>query len=403
MCSAFHLSDFEVDGVKYLEDFTVDKNIKLGGKGFCRIKNLRVYQLALSSDEILNNFMANEKNKAKQKELVEFQKGNTLPTLTIYCDFSGLGKDDKKPCAITYVSTDEEKYGKSFVISHKKSTTQYQGTSSMAYPIKNYRLNLADEKGKKWKYDFPYGKPQRRYTLKADFMSSGHWTNTGLTKWIDKYLYQYDEDDEKSMNPKKWYDLQNGGSIRDTRECIYGFPCRLILVNDGKTPLNEGQNEPTPGNTKDMGVFNFNHDKECEDTIGLDQEIFPNCASYEVTANSDTSAGAFMAYENVDHGDMTELEYIKQSFELRFPDEEDVPEGWGFMGVGEEGTGLSELLKWVDNSTDEQFVEEFEEHFEEFTNRATDCYCNNDWVIQEMHDIMHETLIEVIKDYLADK
>ena len=28
-----------------------------------------------------------------------------------------------------------------------------------------------------------------------------------------------------------------------------------------------------------------------------------------------------------------ELDYIKQSFELRFPDEEDVPEGWGFMGV----------------------------------------------------------------------
>ena len=360
MCSAFHLSDFEIDGVKYLEDFTVNKNIRIGGKGYCRVKNLRVYQLALSSDEILNNFMANEKNKAKQKELVEFQKGNTLPTLTVYCDFSGLGKDDKKPCAITYVSTDEEKYGKSFVISHKKSSTQYQGTSSMAYPIKNYRLNLADEKGKKWKYDFPYGKPQRRYTLKADFMSSGHWTNTGLTKWIDKYLYQYDEEDEKSMNPKKWYDLQNGGSIRDTRECIYGFPCRLILVNDGKTPLNEGQNEPTPGNTKDMGVFNFNHDKECEDTIGLDQEIFPNCASYEVTANSDTSAGAFMHYDNVDHGDMDELDYIKQSFELRFPDEEDVPSGWGFMGIPLEDfyidyTGDSErnttLLKIVDDRT----------------------------------------------------
>ena len=32
-----------------------------------------------------------------------------------------------------------------------------------------------------------------------------------------------------------------------------------------------------------------------------------------------------------------ELDYIKQSFELRFPDEEDVPNGWGFMGIpGEE-------------------------------------------------------------------
>ena len=333
MCSAFHLSDYSIDGVSHLEDFTVNNTIMLGGSGYARIKNLRVYQVALSTDEILNNFMANETRKAEQKALVEFQKGNHLPTLTVYCDFSGLGKDDKKPCAITYVSTDEEKYGKSFTLNHKKSTCQYQGTSSMAYPIKNYRLNLADENGNKWKYEFPYGKPERRYTLKADFMSSGHWTNTGLTKWINKYLYNYDVNDEKSMNPKKWYDINHGGSLDDTRECIYGFPCRLILVNDGKTPLNEGQNEPTPGNTKDMGIFNFNHDKDATDTMGFDDDVFPNCASYEVSANSDTSAGAFMKYDANRTPDMTELDYIKQSFELRFPDEDDVPEGWGFMGI----------------------------------------------------------------------
>ena len=476
MCSAFHLSDYSIDGVPYLEDFTVNNTIMLGGSGHARIKNLRVYQVALSTDEILNNFMANETRKAEQKALVEFQKGDHLPTLTIYCDFSGLGKNDKKPCAITYVSTDEEKYGKSFTLTHKKSTCQYQGTSSMAYPIKNYRINLADEKGEKWKYDFPYGQPERRYTLKADFMSSGHWTNTGLTKWINKNLYNYDLDDEKTMNPKKWYDINNGGSINDTRECIYGFPCRLILVNDGNTPLNEGQNEPTPGNTKDMGIFNFNHDKDATDTMGFDDDVFPNCASYEVTANSDTSAGAFMRYKGVPGnfatggicetpigyvsgayytplfpvemfdgvttvhhviwtacsigvdvnfnevtniqgqdpdlsevivegvkyvrfkyyntpdttiGNVTikatevleeampnfmadfyvksesdELDYIKQSFELRFPDEDDVAEGWGFMGIpGEEGTGLKALIDWVDGCTDEEFVRDFDQHF----------------------------------------
>ena len=364
MCSAFHLSDYSIDGVPYLEDFTVNNTITLGGSGHARIKNLRVYQVALSTDEILNNFMANETRKAEQKALVEFQKGNHLPTLTIYCDFSGLGKNDKKPCAITYVSTDEEKYGKSFTLTHKKSTCQYQGTSSMAYPIKNYRINLADEAGNKWKYDFPYGQPERRFTLKADFMSSGHWTNTGLTKWINNNLYNYDLNDEKTMNPKKWYDINNGGSIDDTRECIYGFPCRLILVNDGNTPLNEGQNEPTPGNTKDMGIFNFNHDKDATDTMGFDDDVFPNCASYEVTANSDTSAGAFMKYDVNRTPDISELDYIKQSFELRFPDEDDVEEGWGFMGIpGEEGTGLKTLIDWVDGCTDEEFVRDFDQHF----------------------------------------
>ena len=489
MCEAFHLSDYVANGISYLEDFTVNNNVILGGKnknGYSVIKNLRIYEVALTTNEILNNFMANERDKAKQQQLVEFQKGNDLPTLTIYCDFSGLGKDDKKPCKIVYNSTDEVKYGKSFVLDHKKSTCQYQGTSSMAYPIKNYRINLADENGNKWRYEFPNGQPEYRFTLKADFMSSGHWQNTGFTKWVNDNLYHYDTSNEKSMNPKKWYDINNGGSLDDTRECIYGFPCRLILVNDGTTALNEGQNEPTPGNTKDMGIFNFNHDKDATDTMGFDQDNFPNCASYEISANSDTSAGAFMSYsvptnKRIDYlyynsstyflyntsfeslgitsavdgitiestdfttiryritpssGDaytgycnvgeklssltnegtltfyaygveeielkdttikisryrtkdeisikvnklsnsstslqvyedndnvMTELEYIKQSFELRFPDEDDVSEDWGFMGIpNEEGTGLKALIDWVDNCTDEEFVRDFEQHF----------------------------------------
>ena len=316
MCEGFHLSDEVIDGVAYLEDFTVDKNILLGGgakNGYSVIRNIRVYEVALTTDEILNNWMSCEISKSKQKALVEFQKGNHLPTLTVYCDFSGLGKDDKKPCKIVYNSTDITKYGESFILDHKQSQLQYQGTSSMAYPIKNYRLNLRDENGKKWYYNFPFGKPECRFTLKADFMSSGHWTNTGLTKWINDNLYNYDPDDEKTMNPKKWYDIQNGGSLDDTRECIYGFPCRLILINDGNTPLNTGQNEPTPGNTKDMGIFNFNHDKDCADTIGFDQDVFPNCASYEVTANSDTSAGAFIPYEA---GEEVWREYEGQSITI---------------------------------------------------------------------------------------
>lgn len=331
MCSAFQLSDYTANGETFLEDFSTNSNVILGGSGYCKLRNIRVYQVALTTDEILNNFIANKNSTGEQKALVEFQKGNTLPTMTIYCDFSGLGKDDKKPCKIVYVSTDEEKYGKSFTLDHKQSTLQYQGTSSMAYPIKNYRINLADESGNKWRYDFPKGKPEWRYTLKADFMSSGHWQNTGLTKWINDNLYNYNESDEKSMNPKKWFDIHNGGSLQDTRECIYGFPCRLILINDGTTALNEGQNEPSPGNTKDMGIFNFNHDKDDTDTMGFDSDNFPNCMSFEIAANSDTSSGAFISYTPND--EQTELEYLQESFEMRYPDPDDYDPWHGYLGL----------------------------------------------------------------------
>ena len=127
---------------------------------------------------------------------------------------------------------------------------------------------------------------------------SGHWTNTGMAKFINDNLYNYKSGDAKSMNPFRWYRLQNGEDVSKYRETINGFPCRLILINDGSTPLNEGQNEPTPGNTKDMGIFNFNNDKDNVTTLGFNSDIFPNCASYEVTANSDTSAGAFISYSN---------------------------------------------------------------------------------------------------------
>ena len=367
MCAAFNLLDYESEGETFLEDFSVDSFVELGGSGYCKIRNLRIYEVALTSNEIINNFISNAATKREQQDLLEFQKGLHLPTLTVYCDFSGLGKDDKKPCKIVYTSTDEEKYGKSFTLDHKKSSIQYQGTSSMAYPIKNYRLNLRDENGDKLYYDFPYGKPECRFTLKADFMASGHWQNTGLTKWINNNLYNYDEDNEKSMNPKKWFDLQNGGSIDDTRECIYGFPCRLILVNDGETTLNVGQYEPTPGNTKDMGIFNFNHDKDATDTMGFDKENFPNCMGFEVTANSDTSAGAFMSYKGDDPDE--ELEYYKQSFELRFPDEDDVEPWYGFLGIPDENGeidssyGIKRLIEWVDNCSDEEFVRDFDQYF----------------------------------------
>lgn len=144
---------------------------------------------------------------------------------------------------------------------------------------------------------------------------SGHWQNTGLAKWISDNLYQYNTSDEKSMNPMKWYSIQNGGNLSDTRETINGFPCRLILINDGETPLNEGQNEPTPGNVKDMGIFNFNNDKGNTDTFGLDNSIFPRCVSYEVVANSDTSAGAFVPYKTFEYN----IGHIKEGHTTLIP------------------------------------------------------------------------------------
>ena len=466
MCGGFALGDYVASGVPHLEDFTTDAQVVLGGKninGYCEIKNIRIYSIALGTEEIKNNYLSNITNKATQKEKVKFQNGDDLPTVTVYGDFSGLGKDDKKPCDIVYQSTDVTKYGESFRLEGKYSMLQYQGTSSMQYPIKNYRLNPRDENGKVKLDPFGNGVKESRFTLKSDTASSGHWQNTGLAKWVNDWLYDYNIKDPKSMNPKKWFDINNGGKLTDTRETINGFPCRLILINDGDTPLQEGQQEPTGGNTKDMGVFNFNNDKSNTKTLGFDTDNFPFCASFEVASNSDTSAGAFMSYntyvlkamynssenityiqtmsseffnykniisytdgvvvrdvlpydsngnrlyssypkdkgipaivirfdgdirdkENIKLNDKTfrftkvnsityqiedpifysegELSYIKDSFELRFPDEDDVGADYGFLNMnGDTTKGLKRVIDFVDKSSDEDFIAHFEEYF----------------------------------------
>lgn len=366
VCGGFPLSDYTAAGVRYFEDFETNATVILGGKdrnGYCEIKNLRIYSIALGTSEQQTNYLSNFTNKTEQKEKVRFQTGDTLPTLTVYGDFAGLGKNDKKPCDIVFQSTDVTTQGESFSLTGKFSQLQYQGTSSMQYPIKNYRLNPRNKDGKVKLDPFNNGVKESRFTLKADYASSGHWQNTGLAKWVNDHLYHYDENDEKSMNPKKWFDIQNGKKITDTRETINGFPCRLILINDGSSTLNDGQNEPTPGNTKDMGVFNFNNDKSNTNTLGFDIKNFPYCASFEVASNSDTSAGAFMSYKGTG-GSAEELAYIKESFELRFPDEDDVGADYGFLDMnGDPNKGLKRVIDFTDNSSDEDFVAHFEEYF----------------------------------------
>ena len=369
MCKCMPLNDYVASGVSYLEDFSTDSFVYLGGKdtnGWCKIKNLRIYEVCLSTAESLNNFICNITEKQAQRDKVKFQNGEHLPTLTVYGDFSGLGKNDKKPCDAIFTSTDVTKYGESWKLDGKYSMLQYQGTSSMQYPIKNYRLNPRDANGKHKLDPFNHGIGETRFTLKADFASSGHWQNTGLAKWINDHLYNYNVNDQKSMNPKKWFDLQNGGKLTDTRETIDGYICRLILVNDGETPLMEGQEEPEPGNTKDMGVFNFNNDKSNVKTLGFDSKNFPFCASFEVASNSDTSAGAFMAFDPTKHGvgEAAELAYYKESFELRYPDEDDVGPEFGFLGMnGDANKGIRRWVNFADKSTDEEFVANFEQYF----------------------------------------
>ena len=343
LCEAFYLSDTGEGDAAQQESFLVDDYIYLNCShkvvegvetfdriGWSKIKNVRIYNISLTNEEVLQNFIANITDKDTQRAKSQFQKGATLPTMTFTGSTKGMGKNTPKTMKITYNSTDELKYGKSFEL--KNCAVSWQGTSSLQYVVKNYKIKLKDESGNKYKYN-PYGEkealPESTFCLKADYMESSHANNTGLAKFITKYLYQ---GDTIELSPPR----QVYTGVRDT---ITGFPIRLVIndVQDSGEVV-----------TKDMGIFNFNLDKGCTDSFGLDKEKYPNCMSYEVTANSDTSAGAFFSYgykidDNTTAGSEfgTELAYLQNSFELRYPDEDDVGSDYGYM------TNLKRVIDWV--------------------------------------------------------
>ena len=47
--------------------------------------------------------------------------------------------------------------------------------------------------------------------------------------------------------------------------------------------------------------------------------------------------------------------------------------------------------------------EEFYENMDIFINRAVNMFCNDEWIIQQMHDNMDDTMRDVLKDYLNEK
>ena len=152
------------------------------------------------------------------------------------------------------------------------------------------------------------------------YMESSHANNTGMAKFINDCLYY-------ELNPAQ----KLNSNVRNT---INGFPIQLYI------------------NDELIGIFNFNLDKGCTDSFGIDNKTFPNCLSYEVTANSDITAGAFNKWTS--NSELTEQEYYARDFEIRYPDERE---------ENDDHAELIRLVNWVSDATDEEFKNNLEQYF----------------------------------------
>ena len=258
-----------------------------------------------------------------------------------------------------------------------------QGTSSLAYPIKNYRIYFknaskvagdlylgCDEQGvggelqEEAKYSFRQAGTSNKaaapvdcFCLKADFAESSSSHNTGMAKIVQNILTAAGE-----LTPAQEH--CSGEYGYDVRTTIDGEPCYLFY---------RGTLDETP---QFLGKFNFNNDKSTEavfgfcDIPGYHDQAWVNDKFGGVNPtecweflNNDYPMGMFLDDDFDTKGDDGTPNWLKV-FEARFPDDDDINAEY------EAGTRkpkyLEPLVKWVKSTQNdgEKFKAELADWFD---------------------------------------
>ena len=258
-----------------------------------------------------------------------------------------------------------------------------QGTSSLAYPIKNYRIYFknaskvagdlylgCDEQGvggelqEEAKYSFRQAGTSNKaaapvdcFCLKADFAESSSSHNTGMAKIVQNILTAAGE-----LTPAQAH--CSGEYGYDVRTTIDGEPCYLFY---------RGTLDKTP---QFLGKFNFNNDKSTEAVFGFcdipgyhdqswvaDKFSGVNPTECWEFLNNDYPMGMFLDDDFDTKGDDGTPNWLKV-FEARFPDDDDINAEY------EAGTRkpkyLEPLVKWVKSTQNdgEKFKAELADWFD---------------------------------------
>ena len=332
LCRIMFLTDSGTGTNKFYEDFSHDAYIYLNstkGKncGTYNIERFRVYDHALTSEQVLQNELASITDLDKQEQLYNFNYHNTtLPKMYLNGDITNMTAYQTVPMSIEYISPDEERYGQSFNTGIQNNPVKIQGTSSLQYVRKNYTIYLKDEYGADMYYN-PYGAGSVAdyvFCLKADYVESSHANNTGCAKFVNDCLY----------DTKTPMQLDN----ENCRTAINGFPIEVYM------------------NGEYLGIYNFNHDRYSYQSYGYDYKRYPNLLVYEINSNSNTSAGAFYRYGDNEESSagVTELAYYKRDFNLIYGNR---------TADSDTYSEIKTLVEWVSVAEQDLFRETISEHF----------------------------------------
>ena len=279
--------------------------------------NVRVYKKALSSELIVQNYLADQKdiNLYDMNQIVDVNEGIPFidynfmieynnkhpdellqPYAVLECvdtteDKLPYIKDGVKNVNVTFVNpsldrayknkelTDEEYLCGAPSFYAENIEFDVQGTSSQGYPRRNYKGKFKKKNNNSWKYtagplqgqeiDETHSLNNRDYkgyymdntysettfTWKADYMESSMTHNTGFASFVNT-LYDH--------HPLQDYDSDI--DVTNRRTTIYGFPMIVFQKTAQKDPIT---GQPI---YNFIGRYNFNLDKGCNNVIGFKEK-----------------------------------------------------------------------------------------------------------------------------------
>lgn len=330
------------------DSFESNRNFLMRGLEDAEIKlyQIRVYNAALSHDQILNNFILYQKTAKDLQEVYyrnDILEDNSsslsidklerfLPVMLVTGNIPILENTNNKKEQIT---VDIDYYNlqdptKSF--SMKKAAMTPQGTSSMSYPKKNFRIYtkkindtiVYDYQGKIIEdklYAFKEGsQPVKTYCLKADYAESSSTHNTGIARLWNAAMYNAQIDGEYKLRTEAQKQALKNNYMYDVRTAIDGFPILMFYRLDETSDIIF------------IGKYNFNNDKSTESVFGFkDIPGFDNTKMqcWEVLNNGNHLA----LFQDTDNWDNE----WSDAFEARYPD----------VGDKADTTDLKSFAEWI--------------------------------------------------------
>lgn len=323
------------------DDYTSPKKLLFTSTNEAQVslKSIRIYDTALSSDNMLNNYILYRDSIEEMLEVYDrndvYESGTTvfspekmmsrLPVMIVTGDIPVLentsSKDTQIVVDIEYYNNQDPSRG----FKMKNAAMRPQGTSSMGYPKKNFRIYtqeveetvLYNAEGKVVEdklYSFKKGaQPVNCWCLKADYAESSGTHNTGIARLWNSALYNAKIGGDYKLRTNAQRIAAEENYPYDVRTTIDGFP---ILMFYRKNPTDD---------LIFIGKYNFNNDKSTESVFGFTG--IPNFNNEKMQCwevlNNGNAIGLFTDISNF-YNDVTEGDKTKKgwefAFESRYPD-----------------------------------------------------------------------------------